>query len=56
MYFTNNISPYANKHMQAQRAHDNVDGPVLVLVVMCCWQWKQVRVTGPSLNVSGTTN
>ena len=56
MPFTTNNFTYTNKHMQAQRAQDNVDGPVLVLVVTCCWQWTQVRVTGPSLNSFGTTS
>jgi len=43
-------------HMTAQRAHVRVDGPVFVLVVTCSWQWKQVKVTGPSESSVGTTN
>ena len=42
--------------MTAQRAHVRVDGPVFVLVVTCSWQWKQVKVTGPSESSVGTTN
>jgi hypothetical protein len=43
-------------HIRAQTAQDRVEGPVFVLVVMCCWQLKQVRVTGPSDSSVGTTN
>lgn len=43
-------------HVQTHKAHVKVEGPVLVLVVMCSWQWKQVKVTGPSESSVGTTN
>jgi hypothetical protein len=42
--------------MNAQRAQVMVEGPLTVLVVTWCWQWKQVRVTGPSDNSWGTTS
>ena len=43
-------------HRQAHRAHDRVEGPVFVRVVMCSWQWKHVNVTGPSDSSVGTTS
>ena len=43
-------------HMNAQSAQVMVDGRLTVLVVTWCWQWKQVRVTGPSDNSWGTTS
>ena len=43
-------------HMKAQSAQVSVEGPVFVLVVMCSWQWKHVKVTGPSESSVGTTN
>jgi len=39
-----------------QSAQDSVEGPALVLVVICSWQLKHVKVTGPSDNSVGTTN
>ena len=41
---------------KVHKAQDSVEGPVLVLVVMCSWQWTQVKVTGPSESSVGTTS
>ena len=41
---------------KAHKAQDSVEGPVLVRVVMCSWQWTQVKVTGPSESSVGTTS
>ena len=43
-------------HIRPQRAHDRVEGPVFVCVVICSWQLKQVKLTGPSDNSVGTTS
>ena len=42
--------------MQQQRAQARKLGPDLVLVLTWCWQWTQVRSTGPSLSSVGTTS
>ena len=42
--------------VRPHKAHDNVEGPVFVLVVMCSWHLKQVKVTGPSESSVGTTS
>ena len=55
-HYFNLFRTYPNIHKQVQSAQVNVDGPAFVRVVIWCWQWKQVNVTGPSLNSSGTTN
>ena len=55
-HILNLFHTYPNIHKQVQSAQVNVDGPAFVRVVIWCWQWKQVNVTGPSLNSSGTTN
>ena len=47
---------YTKMHIRAQRAHDRVEGPDFVRVVICSWQLKQVKVTGPSDNSVGTTS
>ena len=44
------------RHMQQQRAQARKLGPDLVLVLTWCWQWTQVRSTGPSLSSVGTTS
>ena len=47
---------YAKMQRKVHKAQDSVEGPVLVLVVMCSWQWTQVKVTGPSESSVGTTS
>jgi len=47
---------YTKMHIRPQRAHERVEGPVFVCVVICSWQLKQVKLTGPSDNSVGTTS
>ena len=50
------IRAYRKMQRAPQSAQDSVEGPALVLVVICSWQLKHVKVTGPSDNSVGTTN